>query len=268
MRLFHFPKNLRERWLACFELGIVQASKSTTAVIAWWGACLLFLFFLAAAAFFTSFEKSSSVSPAFLLYVTLALSWGPGLLFIWGATKNGFDLDRSHGLIQLAFSRGVPLWIYLLGRMGGLSLILLMISLSGALLFLILTYTHPIAFYHASWADQFVRCFFYSSLFALTLPPLAFSIGTTSSRLKKLGLFVLLFYLPAWLQLVGLPTLFPSSSLKNATLPFTLIPLYSISTSDEASLLERFQACIMLFSVAGVGLALTKRHLSASTKQG
>ena len=249
----------RKRWIAAVALGAARAREGILVKVSLFLALFMIVGALPLAALSARHADPETLG-RIPVAAAAAIAWAAGVLVAFSASARALVRDRTDGVVDLLASRGMSPLDYVLGRSLGLSLVLFVVSGSGALAAAI---GEAIAAPRGALGvvQGLGAGLVFASMFALAVAPL--SLAALGARSRSGGYFALLLIL-------GLPELFVKYT--DALLPegwgdLIAVPsaLAALASGLSPGTLDPWQvarAFVVLSVVAVVSLVVTRAQMA------
>jgi hypothetical protein len=188
-----------------------------------------------------------------------ALAWGAGVLLAFAASVHALRRDREEGLTSLLRMRGAPLRTYVWSRVGGLTLLLLVVVAGGTI---VCGLAATLVATRSGVALRALQGTFaslvYAIAFAFTVGPLAMAALGARSRAGGYMWLVAVLIVPEMLAPLT-QTLVPSGWAELVSIPGALAALRGALMPSGVRLWMAVKALFVLTIVAGVCVAIVVR---------
>lgn len=195
------------------------------------------------------------------LLASSALVWGGGFLHAFAASAGALRRDRVQGIHHLVVTRTTSLRGYLLARVGGLALLLAIVTAGGTLLVglgAVLAATRSAAVSRTIQATFASMAF--AVAFAIAMAPIA--LAALGARSRATGYFFLLALLVVpEIASRSLAGVLPTEVTELCALPSALAALRASLMPGAVDPLQTLRAVLAIAIFAGVGVVFVRRDV-------
>ncbi len=188
-----------------------------------------------------------------------ALAWGGGFLLAFAAAAHALRRDRTEGIRELFVARTTSLRGYLLGRVGGLALLIAIVVAGGTL------FSGLVAMVTASTSGSVPRILqatgagiAFALAFSVVVAPVAFAALGARSRIGGYLFLIGVVMIPE-LIVMGMGSLLPESITDVLSIPSALSALRSSLAPGTVDLLRTARAIVALALVVTFAMFLVRR---------